>query len=259
MDKIINFFMELKEKKFFATTGKQFEDNIKSLLSKHSIYEILKTKDFKTFCELENKNFKEIESLFNDVKNKILDKNSVEIILNPFKRVINNFIFQPYGSQNFPDILIFIEKFIIPLEIKFSTKDIKNDFKKMPKWNSNIPKNSSLYIFSSQGNFITFFKGSDFIGDETRNLLYSYFDDINDNDKFEKILHKMNEFKNIPEKNNENPFGLHPYIRKDFTYNKKFSTSKLIYKNKISIFEYSKKMNWELNVINFLKELANEK
>lgn len=260
MKKLINFFEDLKEHSYPASTGEQFEDNIKTLLQKRGIYEISKNKNFKSFSEFENKRNKEIEILFNEIKDKTLDKNSVETICNPFEKIINNFIYQPYGSQNFPDILIFIDKYVIPLEIKFSTKNAKNELKKLPKWNSNIPKNSSLYIFSIQGEIITFFKGSDFIGDETRKLLYSYFDVLNEfNDWNEKTLNKMKEFKNTPEKNNENPFGLQPYVRKDFTYNKNFSTDELIWKNKINIFEYSKRMNWENNVIEFLENLENEK
>lgn len=43
----------------------------------------------------------------------------------------DSFIFQPFGSQNFPDFLVFTDTFALPLEIKFTSD---TGFK--PVWNS---------------------------------------------------------------------------------------------------------------------------
>ncbi len=101
------------------------------------------------------------------IGNKFGDK-FLEIPSNNLKRT---FIYQPYGSQEFPDFIIFTDKKIVPLEIKFSAKS-----QSKPIWNSNVPRASAFYIFGSYGlKDITFFCGADVLARKHRKGLYGFF------------------------------------------------------------------------------------
>ncbi|WP_322908971.1 hypothetical protein [Mycoplasmopsis felis] len=54
------------------------------------------------------------------------------------------YIYQPFGSQNFPDFLILTNNYVIPLEVKFSKKNKNSE---LPKWNSNVPKSNAIYLY----------------------------------------------------------------------------------------------------------------
>ncbi|WKX02318.1 hypothetical protein [Candidatus Mycoplasma mahonii] len=69
---------------------------------------------------LENIFIDNARNIFTRIKKHILLKNSLEIIDNSFQSVRNTFIFQPYGSQQFPYFIVFTENKIIPIEIKYS-------------------------------------------------------------------------------------------------------------------------------------------
>ena len=52
-------------------------------------------------------------------KHIVKDKLSNAFLDVPLEKLKKTFIYQPYGSQEFPDIIIFTDNKIIPLEIKF--------------------------------------------------------------------------------------------------------------------------------------------
>ena len=56
------------------------------------------------------------------------------------------FLVEPYGTQNYPDIMAFTNKHIVMIESKFSKNGGTT-----PMWNSNVPKQDSLYVFGSKG------------------------------------------------------------------------------------------------------------
>lgn len=67
------------------------------------------------------------------------------------------YVYQPFGSQKYPDFFIIEDGYIIPLECKSS----KN---KRPKWNGGLPKpNLGIYFFSLTAEDITFFLGKDIL------------------------------------------------------------------------------------------------
>lgn len=104
------------------------------------------------------------------IGNKFGDK-FLEIPDNNLKRT---FIYQPYGSQQFPDFIVFTNKKNVPLEVKFSTKN-----QSKPIWNSNVPRANAFYIFGSYGlKDITFFCGTDVLAPKHRKSLYRFFSDI---------------------------------------------------------------------------------
>lgn len=251
IDSLILFFKNLKKISALGENGKAFENKICLLLTDRGFVR----KDFRTndindpLClkiELEKKK---------EIKKAILDKEYVNLIKNNSSEKLI-YIYQPFGSQNFPDFLIFTDHWILPLEVKFSARDLGNfnPESSKPKWNSNIPKSNSLYIYgAAKSNSITFFKGSDFLGMNTRSLLIDYFKDIDKMTKELKETLKENIFLD-----NSNPFGLSPYIRKDYVYSNSFSTDKNCVPN---LFEYSKINGWEKNLTDFLidiKDSTNE-
>lgn len=139
---------------------------------------------------------------------------------------------------------MFCGDYIIPLEIKFSKLKEKDNFAK-PKWNSNLPKSNSFYIFAKQNENLVIFKGGDFIDDKARIILQSFFNEINSEKN--NLLSDINEkLKNL-NNNNSNEFGLYPYIRKDFIYKKEFCSKND--QHEISIFETERKNQWYQNVV----------
>lgn len=122
----------------------------------------------------------------------------------------------------------------------------------MPKWNSNIPKSNSLYLFASttKENPIMFL-GSDYISNEVHNIFLDYFENFNEKDQIDSLKKKTNLLNN-----KYNPFGLYPKIRTDFLKRNDF-----VFGNdeKLNIFDFAKKMKWNENVISFLEGLLNEK
>ncbi|MDR2821516.1 MAG: hypothetical protein LBV53_01005 [Mycoplasmataceae bacterium] len=136
------------------TSGKHFEQAvIQELTSNGSDYVKISADDLKS-----DPNFKQIKALCADVAsgNQII----MSSLLNNQLKGRNGIVFhQPFGSQQFPDILLAINNYIIPFETKFS-----NNKGVRPTWNSNLPHDEGVYIFGSKGkNDITFFNGMDIL------------------------------------------------------------------------------------------------
>ncbi len=232
--------------------GNEFEQKFKFHLKDEGFSEIIqKSKTISAILDLvklEKENIKKITKKWKNIKKNILLKNSIEIVENPLHNVYNTFIFQPFGSQNFPDFIILTKKYIIPIEIKFSTNTTqnKNLNKFRPMWNSNIPKPNSIYIYGVSGVRVTFFKGSDILEFYTRQLLIDYFKNLN-KDK-----------KNLDEslKGLKNNFGIYPYVRKAYDHKTQHSTF-VNSKNKRVVESYFSKnsKSREDNVIDFFESL----
>ncbi len=137
------------------------------------------------------------------IKKHVANKFGTEYLDLPSTKLKRTFIYQPYGSQQFPDILVFSDKKVIPLEIKFSTRA-----QTKPIWNSNVPRANAFYIFGSyELGDITFFCGDDIVSPKHREALYGFFGDIRQLQ--DKIRTKM------PELDSTNR-GFTPYIRAAF-------------------------------------------
>ncbi|GAA9359002.1 hypothetical protein TH0628_01720 [Helicobacter pylori] len=177
------------------------------------------------------------------VLNADLEKNHPETLKNPFSKLTSHFLYQPFGSQNYPDFLVFIFDYVVGIEIKFSKNDKgeKNLQTSRPMWNSNLPKPNAIYVYGVANADITFFKGLDILSYETREVLLKYFDTL---DKDEESL--KNALKDL-----ENPFGFAPYIRKAYEHKKEFSNHHQIE----SFFSHNHILR-EQNVLEFLKTLT---
>lgn len=123
----------------------------------------------------------------------------------------------------------------------------------MPKWNSNIPKANSFYLFgASKHKDILVFKGSDFIGSHVATMFHNHFGDLKLDE--EKQLKELKD--KVSKQNNPfNPFGLFPKIRVDFLNKEDFVFGN---NDKLDIFQFAAQMNWKNNALNLLKELNKE-
>ncbi|MGL4647257.1 MAG: hypothetical protein ACRCVI_00840 [Mycoplasmoidaceae bacterium] len=244
-------FLEIKENKqkyCIAINGESFEDSFKKLLREYEFTAILKQDQLKEIIEREMLSQKEAKAIWKDLKIKILEKNSSDLISNPFKKIQCDYIHQPNGSQNYPDFIVFFKSKVIPIEIKYSksSKRIVNLNSKKPMWNSNLPKPNGIYIYGVSNFDVTFFKGEDVLNYDTRNLLINFFNELNAGEKiFEEKLSKL-----------DNPFGFYPYIRRAYQQNNKFSTFKNEKKIKrVQSFFSDEREIREENVLKLIKKI----
>lgn len=249
--KLFENILNNKEMYITANDGRRFEDKIRNKLRTN--FSEVKKEDIWNY---ENISVNEAKKEYSLLKEKILQKNSLEVVKNPFKKITNSFIFQPYGSQNFPDFLIFNERSVIPIEVKFSTNEKENNVKltknSKPMWNSNLPKANALYIYGIAGIDVTFFIGSDILNQDTRELLLGFWDRLTEGDLNEIFMQDMKKLKNH--------FGFYPYIRR--AYDQKASAATYSYKTEegnvkigVESFFSENSKTRENNLLEFLKTL----
>ncbi|MEA4134580.1 hypothetical protein VBM90_02050 [Mycoplasma sp. 2704] len=125
--KLVDLFNELKnnKKEFLSShvlmSENNFEDEFKQILISHGIIEIpgqSATNQKRFFASLkgyeDQMSETEIKEKWNSLKNEIQSKDRIELVENKFTKLNNFFIKQPFGSQNYPDFIIFTEKNVFP-------------------------------------------------------------------------------------------------------------------------------------------------
>lgn len=256
MEELKQFFENInKTRKNFAPAnkGSDFEQIIRGDLKKFGFTEMVHHQKNSSQIVKYISNYEEIDEKIAkkkwfDVKNAFKEKKSLEIIANPFKKIKRFFIFQPNGSQDFPDFLLILDNSIIPLEIKFSKNRTKrndlNSFK--PMWNSNIPKQNAIYIYGVANEDTTYFLGSDILEIDTRNALIDFFEKIDKGEK--KSIEDLKKLKN--------DFGIYPYIRKAYEHKASKSTYLDVNGNKkVQSYFSDERIKREKNVIDFVEQL----
>lgn len=235
---LYNIFIDIQKNKkewLKSKEGDEFEDRFEASLKRCGFNRRISSD-------------KEIKNILSSIKNNILDKSSDKVIDNIYaledKSMENCFICQPYGSQNFPDFLIFTAKKIIAIEIKYSSGKSSS-----PMWNSNLPKANAIYIFGSYGRGdVTFFIGDDVLPMNERNELIKFFEEIK---KLE------DNFKNKMKKESRNNLfaykfdrGFNVYVRRAYEQNKTVNENA-----KIDYFLHEDRIKCENNVIEFCNSL----
>lgn len=157
--KLINSFYDLKYS-INSFTNSKHELSVKNILLKYNFEEIDLSKMKKENPKKKVEYTKYLKSL---QKNEFIKDLEGKY----------SFIHQPFGSQSFPDFIIFINGYMFHIECK-SGKDII-------KWNSGYPRKNSIYIFSSKKTD----KTTIFFGDDS--VLYEHYND------FDKRLDKVHE------------------------------------------------------------------
>ena len=120
MSQLSNLFIEMRSNKEFylnSATGTEFEDRINTKLYNMGYSRLIKD-------DLE-------DDLFAILKTEITDKETEVAISNPFVNYTLHFITQPFGSQQYPDFVIFDKTRIVCIETKFSKGK-----QTRPVWNS---------------------------------------------------------------------------------------------------------------------------
>ncbi len=161
-DKLQSLFTDLKTNKSLylnADTGKDFEERISTKLSKMGFGRIRK-------IDVDNNKFAQL-------KVEVLTKNSSHDLQNPFADTFReHYIEQPYGKQNYPDIIVLDQSKLISIEVKFSAAK-----QGKPVWNSGLPRPNGIYIFGSlERDDITFFRGCDVLSIAEIEGLQDFFD-----------------------------------------------------------------------------------
>lgn len=127
---------------------------------------------------------------FKEIQTSILDSVNEKPIKNTTK-LKNCFIYQPFGSQKYPDFIIFMDKYILPLEIK----TISNDKVMSPKFNDRPPMLSGVYLSIHYGlKKIMIFKGSEYSSKkshEYRDMMINKFQEVRE--KVNMELEKEND------------------------------------------------------------------
>ena len=190
-----------------ANKGEEFENRIMVALNQKLGYTRVLKSDF--------------GSIWYEIKKEQSDKHSESRLKNAttFKQ---HFVYQPYGSQNYPDFLLFNGDQIYCLEIKFSAN---NNTK--PMWNSGLPRPTGIYIFASYGlNDITFFLGRSVVTAEEAQHFHEFFENLKESQR------EFNE--NLMDKQR---YGFNAYIRKAFHQGRQHNNSAILnyFKNPLRV------------------------
>ena len=143
-----------------------------------------------------------------------------------------HYISQPFGSQRYPDFLIFDKDCVLCVELKFSKGKTAK-----PVWNSGLPRFYGLYLFGSYGrNDITFFRGCDILDDQDRELLKGFFDEE---------LKRSESFNSMYMSDQE--FGFSTYARKAYQQTQKHNSEAIT-----NFFDNPLRLRLERSVLDYL-------
>ncbi len=191
-----------------------FEDKCKELGFTRKLKDSIKDKyeqEFQTIKKLIHDNY---------------DTKPISNILNHDKSMVDIFVWQPFGTQDYPDFMIFTKKYIIPVEIKYSS-----DTATSPMWNGNLPKANGIYVFgNNKKQDIVLFKGIDMLPNDERKKLIGFWDEVREKYQSHKQITKQE----IKENKLKFEYGFDVYIRKTFQQNKQINEQATtdLFKNK---------------------------
>ena len=222
MSRIYNLFSDVNNNSsayLKATSGKDFERLLIIQLEKMGY----KQTNFNQLGDSYKKHFKTcIEEDNNDIDNDTTYFN-------------HHYINQPFGSQRYPDFLVLDTRYVLCLELKFSSKKTTK-----PVWNSGLPRANGIYIFASSGRKdITFFRGCDILRDQDRKLLKSFFDEELERSELFNKRHMSDQ-----------EFGFSTYARKAYQQIQKHNPNAIT-----NFFDNPLRQDLEKSVIDYLKVL----
>ena len=117
------------------------------------------------------------------------------------------FVEQPYGSQQYPDFLVWDNRRTVAIEAKCLDKGGTR-----PVWNGGLPREDGIYIIGSRGKTmdVTMFRGGDVLEGPDRAAMAFFID----------TLRPLEEYVNSRVAGRQ-PYGFHVYLRKAFGQAKK--------------------------------------
>ena len=201
--KIDSIFKDmLKNKNIYtqARKGSEFEDRFEDVCKKQGFTR-----------KLAGDISKELKLIKSEVLNDF-NKNTILNRFNDKDNMVDFFVSQPFGSQSYPDFLIFTKNYIVPIEIKYSS-----DKSKKPMWNGNVPKANGIYIFGNNSyQDFTFFKGIDILPNKEKEKLFKFWEEtIINYENYRKDAKQLFENKSL-----DIEYGFDVYPRKTFQQNK---------------------------------------
>ena len=152
-----------KDKQSFLTAAKggEFEERLKVKLDEIGFNRITKEDIIK----------KDIIKIgFVELKKLVQEAQSPTEIGNPtnYRR---HYLVQPFGSQRYPDFLVFDAEKVVSIESKYSQKS-----EGKPMWNGGLPRPGGIYIFGAYGRRdVTFFRGCDVVSPSESRKLIKFF------------------------------------------------------------------------------------
>lgn len=150
-----------------AAKGEEFEDRIQVFLRKNLGYTRIRDTDQ--------------VSDYSRLKELSLQETKSDPIPNTYG-IGDAFIYQPNGSQNYPDFLVFESKEVVCVETKFAKPA-------RPVWNSGLPRPNGFYIIGRKPPQVdvTFFRGRDVVSAEESRKMHDFFARLKrEEDKFNR-------------------------------------------------------------------------
>lgn len=199
-----------------AATGRHFEERIAHTIDRLGFTRILPT---------------DLPDL-RAVKESVKETTNADLVNNvgDYRR---HFVFQPFGSQDYPDFLLFSGDYVIAIETKYS-----NSGQRKPIWNSGLPRLNGVYVFGSyKAMDITFFKGGDILTADEIRALRRFFDAMKaEQDKF-----------NTSAMGGQS-YGFNAYVRRAFDQNKRYNKNAVL-----DFFQNPGRRRLEAEVIRYVK------
>ena len=182
-----------------AREGRNFEERFRIGLDRHG-YNRLVNEDIG-------------EAAFAMLKEQVLDWLDEDDLPNPSPRFRRHYLFQPYGSQQYPDVLVLHDDRVVVVELKFS-----RERQGKPMWNSGLPRPRGIYVFGSYVRMaVTYFRGGDVLASGDAARLHEFFDDLH---------RQQQEFNEEWMAGQE--YGFSAYVRKAFDQKRGHNTDAII-------------------------------
>lgn len=184
----------LERKKHYLNCqgGKDFENRIKARLAELGYDKIDKN-------DVDKNDFQR-------VKKAVLEAETGRDVPNPFKNFRRHYMYQPYGTQEYPDFLILEAARIIIIETKFS-----KGRKGHPVWNGGLPRPNGIYVFGAlKRKDLTFWLGKDIASVKETKRLRGFYN---------KVIKERQEF-NTDEMSGQ-AYGFTVSVRRTFDQTKK--------------------------------------
>lgn len=216
---LVDVFKDIKSDKgesmLGSSTGNDFENQIAKKLKQYGFVQELAGDKCRDIT---------LKEYLNQIKPAIQAKKGSTLLNNTLKQkgpqYTNFFIAQPYGSQDFPDFLIFTEDKIYSVESKF----VKGEACK-PVWNGNLPKMDGIYIFGSYvKQEVVFFRGEDILPESERVTLLEIWEETDKS--LEEWMAKNR--KEIIDGTVLSSYGFAPYVRKAYQQTKKNNSEAIL-------------------------------
>ncbi len=173
-----------------ARTGIEFEDRIQAFMRNSMHYNRLQCRDIDGWENLKR------ESLL---------KSNDDPISNHYD-IDSSYIYQPNGSQNYPDFLVFETGEVVCIEVKYTRQP-------RPVWNSGLPRPNGFYVLGRPATRdVTFFRGCDVVSREEGESMHAFFDELR------QIQVRFNR-----ENMSEQRKGFAVYIRKAFEQKREYN------------------------------------